>query len=495
MGEMQRTSSPISLIPQTHNPGAAASSTALPQPLSDTQYNRGRKTLPDLRSSPIGTPPPRLSRRRSSILSFTSLDDTRHSAGDFIRPSLGFDTKTSVHHEEPSHWHSSPIAFAFLPALAGLFFTNGSAFVTDILLLGLAALFLNWSVRLPWYVFPPPVSPSMHNERMTNSSIRDWYHSAQAVTPRPYSPRSSVTLEGVDEIDEEDQDDDGSTPQEEPEKEVQSPHNSHNGSETAHAARSLQRHELSALTLTFVMPACAAYLLHVIRAQLSRPSEGLVSDYNLTIFLLAAEIRPVRQIIRLITNRTLHLQRVVATENNLSGLSTRPDRPLEDLVHRLTTIEAKFSTDGPAVQEANSASHEEVATLSADIKRRYEPRLDALERAVRRYEKRATTLTLLTEQRLQSLESRLQDALSLAAVAAQSSNRSGIVPTVLATFSRLFMLPFEALALILVWPLQVAEGLLGKTGELVYGQPKRRARRSDSAQPRTKASRKSPSNS
>lgn len=52
---------------------------------------------------------------------------------------------------EPSHWHSTPLALALLPALGGVFFQNGSAVVTDITLLGLAAIFLNWSVRLPWY--------------------------------------------------------------------------------------------------------------------------------------------------------------------------------------------------------------------------------------------------------------------------------------------------------------------------------------------------------
>ena len=43
-----------------------------------------------------------------------------------------------------------------------------------------------------------------------------------------------------------------------------------------------------------------AYLLHTIRGQLTRPSEGLVSDYNLTIFLCAAEIRPVSHLIKMI---------------------------------------------------------------------------------------------------------------------------------------------------------------------------------------------------
>lgn len=52
---------------------------------------------------------------------------------------------------EHSHWHSAPLALALLPALGGLLFHNGGAVITDATLLGLAAVFLNWSVRLPWY--------------------------------------------------------------------------------------------------------------------------------------------------------------------------------------------------------------------------------------------------------------------------------------------------------------------------------------------------------
>ncbi|GAM86312.1 hypothetical protein ANO11243_043250 [Dothideomycetidae sp. 11243] len=97
----------------------------------------------------LSTPP--LPRRRSSVLSFAS--DTRQSvqssAGEYILPGLGIDSNRTVE-DESSHWHSSPLAFALLPAVGGLVFTNGSAFITDILLLGLAAIFLNWSCRLPW---------------------------------------------------------------------------------------------------------------------------------------------------------------------------------------------------------------------------------------------------------------------------------------------------------------------------------------------------------
>lgn len=50
-------------------------------------------------------------------------------------------------------------------------------------------------------------------------------------------------------------------------------------------------------------------ILHGIRAQLSRPSEGLVSNLNLTVFILAAEIRPAAQVMKLIRERTVNLQR------------------------------------------------------------------------------------------------------------------------------------------------------------------------------------------
>ena len=57
------------------------------------------------------------------------------------------------------------------------------------------------------------------------------------------------------------------------------------------ATNELYTHEVLALLSCFLFPLLGAYLLHTIRSQLSRPSEGLVSNYNLTIFLLASELR------------------------------------------------------------------------------------------------------------------------------------------------------------------------------------------------------------
>jgi hypothetical protein len=42
------------------------------------------------------------------------------------------------------------LAFALLPAISGVLFKNGNAVVTDVMLLGLAGIFLHWSVTQPW---------------------------------------------------------------------------------------------------------------------------------------------------------------------------------------------------------------------------------------------------------------------------------------------------------------------------------------------------------
>lgn len=308
---------------------------------------------------------------------------------------------------------------------------------------------------------------------------RDWYRSAQTTSYLPPSRRSSITLDEVVEGNGSSNGGDAkdSTAHQLPDQDEAA----------ADAALRLRHHEVFALISTFAMPIGAAYLLHIIRAQLSRPSEGLVSDYNLTIFLLAAEIRPVRQLIRLFTNRTLHLQRVVGGNKDETDMSSEV---LNNVLARIDELETRQSLDGPA-SVTLPAHQQEMASLSADIKRRYEPRLDALERAVRRYEKRATTLTLLTEQRLQSLEARLQDALSLAAVAAQSStHKSGFFAACLNTIGGLIILPFEALWLMFVWPVKAAELVINKTTDFIYGKPKRSSRKADSLRPQAKSTRK-----
>jgi len=97
-----------------------------------------------------------LNRRRSSVFS-EGLSETRKSlrssTDDLLLPRYKPDSPLASQ-PEPSHWHSIPLGLALLPAVGGVFFQNGSAVVTDITLLALAAIFLNWAVRLPWYTVP-----------------------------------------------------------------------------------------------------------------------------------------------------------------------------------------------------------------------------------------------------------------------------------------------------------------------------------------------------
>jgi hypothetical protein len=98
-----------------------------------------------------------LSRRRSSLFS-DSVSEARHSlrssTDDLLLPKAHGSEHLTVDNG-PSHLHSAPLALALLPAFGGLLFKNGSAHITDVTLLLLAAIFLNWSVRLPWYVEMP----------------------------------------------------------------------------------------------------------------------------------------------------------------------------------------------------------------------------------------------------------------------------------------------------------------------------------------------------
>ncbi|KAK3676509.1 hypothetical protein LTR78_003785 [Recurvomyces mirabilis] len=392
--------------------------------------------------SPTRGQPPQLLRRRSSILS-----DVTSFSEDIINPSASRRREGDHEEAEVTHWHSTPLAFAILPALGGLLFKNGSAFVTDVLLLGLAAIFLNWSLRLPW----------------------DWYHAAQE-----QRRRADPNIAYNDDLDEDDiAVQMASSAEYSPKQTAADGQTNESGVQNterkAKAAADLRAQERLAFLATFAFPVLSAYLLHVIRGQLSRPSSGLISDYNLSIFLLAAEFRPARQLIRLISARTMHLQRTVSGNEEGFGSEQSPGSELSVLRARLAELEAKLLDHSLIPATVAVAQKEDVAELSTEMRKRYEPRLEGLERAVRRYEKRSTTLTMITEQRLNSLETRLQDALSLAAVAAQSSQRRGIFSYLLETASAIIALPMKIAWSICICPFLVLEQGWEKLSVLLSG--------------------------
>jgi hypothetical protein len=166
----------------------------------------------------------------------------------------------------------------------------------------------------------------------------------------------------------------------------------------------------------FLGPLLGALLMHTVRGQLMR-AEGIVSDANLSIFLLIAEIPPVNRLIKMRTERILHLQRIVREA---------PREPVrsadaQQLSQRISELESR-------VDGAPTTNNEvDVEKLSAEVRQTTQLQLDALNRAVRRYEKRHMAQSLQIEARFQDLEARLKDALALAAAAARTGQRPGVI--------------------------------------------------------------------
>ncbi|EXJ72199.1 uncharacterized protein A1O5_04703 [Cladophialophora psammophila CBS 110553] len=371
---------------------------------------QGLRQRPSGRAATFAEGNPQLHRRRSSFLSET-LSETRRSlrssTDDILLPRARDDH--DFHDlDDNSHWQSLPLGLALLPAVGGMFFKNGSAVITDVTLLGLAAIFMNWALRSPW----------------------DWYHAAQtpvladSTTPPVFTP-----------IDEADEDQDPLSLNGAGEDGIKNFKPSSNSARAkllntdgAAAQKELRVHELLALFSCFVSPLIAAWLLHSIRSQLSRPSEGLVSNYNLSIFILVAEIRPISHLIKMVQRRTLFLQRR-ANMDVLKESSRVDNQQIRDISRRLDDLETHVAdriagTGKQKEEQANGALVAQAsATATSEVKKTVQPELDALNRAMRRYEKRSTISSVQIEARLQDLETRLHDVVSLAAAAQRNADR------------------------------------------------------------------------
>jgi len=233
------------------------------------------------------------------------------------------------------------------------------------------------------------------------------------------------------------------------------------------AAEELRRNELTALTLCFLGPLVGAYLLHTIRSQLSRPSEGLVSNFNLTIFILAAELRPFSHLINLQYDRVAHLQRVVRSDPTFPPPGALPTDVLDRLHFLESRISDLSSTALTAPTTAPTLTDHQLAKLS-----RLSSDLDSLTRAIRTYEKRDRARSLQTDGRFRDLEARLEDALALAGAAARSSQKPGVVALGLEWAGRAFSVPLGVMWGVSVLPLRAAVEVLVRIRLWVFGGTK-----------------------
>ncbi len=118
-----------------------------------------------------------------------------------------------------------------------------------------------------------------------------------------------------------------------------------------------------------------------------------------------------------------------------------------------------------------SLSGKQSSVLTTEVRRTLQPDLDALNRAVRRYEKRATLQTFQTESRLNELESRLNDAISLAAAAANNAqHKRGFTGIIVEWAATAVVLPLQALGTLASLPFKTAATLITYIKSKVIGQ-------------------------
>lgn len=368
-----------------------------------------------------------------------------------------------------------PLAFAFLPAVCGVLFKDGQAMITDLMLLILALIFLRYTMSQPW----------------------QWYHEAQEVRIRQevgletfedesdevFPAKMGASMTALDEVPEEkfqDGDEGDRNSQEGPrlQEHQGTRHSVERQSRTSAqeaAVRQLYIHEVLALVACFLSPVIGAFFAHTIRAYLQR-TEGLVTNLNILIYLLGAEVKPMSHALKLIHARTLHLQRIVQAVPVPKSTTTQ----LEEIRVRLLQLELRAeaaeetAASALASAKANASTPQNGATSGKDkdttvreVRNAIQPDIDAVTRAVRRYEKKVTIITVQTAARLGAMDARLDDAVALAAAAAKNHNRAqwGLAPFMgwLANWVvAVVTMPYFMVMFVAMWPFRAIGRLISK---------------------------------
>ena len=255
--------------------------------------------------------------------------------------------------EAVSNFQYAPTVVALLPIFCSLIFGSHSEHWTDLMLLILVAIYLHNCVTVPW----------------------DYYrHSTLRL--RSYDTKT-MTLE------------------------------------QRGAFEALQRATRNAFLGLVIGPVLGAALLHYIRSALDRPANGLISNFNIGVFVLAAEIRPMRIAYKYLVSRSDKLQKqlVDAPESQYDQLRDQVGllhEQIEKLQRELDHYHQGMNgiTNGNAAGKAALSRRESTAAaqVQAVASAAAQEEVEALKRAMRRYERHEQQLKDQWEERLQLLE-------------------------------------------------------------------------------------------
>lgn len=260
-----------------------------------------------------------------------------------------------AHGESASNFQYAPTVVALLPIFCSLIFGSHSEHWTDLMLLILVAIYLHNCVTVP----------AEYYRRSTSRA-----HASET---------GEMTLE------------------------------------QKHAYEALRRATANAFCGLVLGPLLGAALLHYIRSALDRPANGLITNFNIGVFVLAAEIRPMRIAYRYLLNKSDDLQQRLVDaprsqydqlRDQVGLLHEQIERLQRELDHYQTGggTNADGNVNGKATVGRRESAAAAAAQVQAVASAAAQEEVEALKRAMRRYERHEQQLKDQWEERLQLLE-------------------------------------------------------------------------------------------
>jgi hypothetical protein len=115
--------------------------------------------------------------------------------------------------------------------------------------------------------------------------------------------------------------------------------------------------------------------------------------------------------------------------------------------------------------------------VASEVRKTFQPNLDALNRAVRRYEKRTTISAFETDARLRDLETRMKDIIALTGAAGRDgTQRRASIFILIKWVCDMVTLPVRSLWTLLTLPAHVAIRSIRLIKQLVWYKPSRKGK-------------------
>ncbi|KAG0786440.1 hypothetical protein G6F62_008336 [Rhizopus arrhizus] len=151
----------------------------------------------------------------------------------------------------------------------------------------------------------------------------------------------------------------------------------------------LRRHELAALIWIVLSPLIAGYTLQYSRYLLCNV-DRYISAFNITVFILAASIKPLSQVMLLLQERTVYLQNEVNFDEGEVVM----------LQNRLNSLEKEFEMLRRAY-----VTKKDLGQITEDIN----PTIHRLAKAIQRFEKRDNALRSWSQEQFIAIDQKVKE--------------------------------------------------------------------------------------